>query len=164
MEVPTNTMIIVTPKMNVLQIPILDEYSPLDRPHPVRAPVAATQTTSATSKNLRPDVDPVHSTLSRASSRLAQDQKDDAFHHLHLGDLEPATADESDERHTHSRSATSNGRHRSPAFALHAGFPPNGHIGASTSSAAALAAAAAAAESGSAVSPRKSVNSLTAAH
>ncbi|CAO1620009.1 unnamed protein product [Jaminaea pallidilutea] len=95
MEVPTNTMIIVTPQMNVLQIPILDEYSPVDRPHPSRVPV-------------------VKSGRTQSTTQAANDS---------LGALQ-LNGDGGGEGK--SSLAT---QHRSPAFALHAGFPPNSHIG-----------------------------------
>lgn len=95
MEVPTNTMIIVTPQMNVLQIPILDEYSPLDRPHPSRVPVVKRGRTQSTTQ--------------AANDSLGALQLNGGGGGEGKGLL-----------------AT---QHRSPAFALHAGFPPNSHIG-----------------------------------
>ncbi|PWN29605.1 N-terminal nucleophile aminohydrolase [Jaminaea rosea] len=127
MEVPTNTMIIVTPKMNVLQIPILDEYSPIDRPHPMHVPVRApyASSSSATSTLTRREASLARSQLNAKapSSLLAMDDEVRG----RAMDNEGAEDDEAGHLQQKARGGSTS-THRSPAYALNAGFPPNSHI------------------------------------
>lgn len=158
MEVPTNTMIIVTPKMNVLQIPILDEHSPSDRPHPTRVPVKVATKAFGPSRNAAAAAEPDL----RAPSRLFIDSTRSSD----SGAREEACDDEDSRGHhgaeardsVHFRAAST--RQRSPTFALNAGFPPNGHIGGAGVSAAPVAATSSVVHGGS--SPAK-VSVATAA-
>lgn len=131
MEVPTNTMIIVTPKMNVLQIPILDEYSPLDRPDPSRAPRAKEAARGAP--------EPARGSHLSASDARALNGASITQPSALSEVISPSADAQQDERPAPSAAPLSESSHlkadaqpqpqRSPAFALHAGFPPNGHIG-----------------------------------
>lgn len=125
MEVPTNTMIIITPKMNVLQIPILDEYSPIDRPHPAkRMPSAANGVARVSSggvgdKSRLPVA--VKSSTARTPVRAAGFNIDPATRSRLI-----SLQEQQDNGEGASAAAT---KHRSPDFAISAGFPPNGHVG-----------------------------------
>jgi len=44
MEIPTNTLVCITPKMNVLQLPIVDEYALGKGDHTIRSPTFAIKT------------------------------------------------------------------------------------------------------------------------
>lgn len=136
-------MIIITPKMNVLQIPILDEYSPIDRPHPSRAPRAA----SASNGEGLESSSQYHGQHSKAAHFTSPLQ------HIHVGgynrcrgedarvhDLgaeeedgeeeEEGTGEGSFLEKAQQRNRRREGStQRSPAFALHKGFPPNSHVG-----------------------------------
>jgi hypothetical protein len=143
MEVPTNTMIIITPKMNVLQIPILDEYSPIDRPHPSRAPRAANasktdepdnsfqyQNHQAKAAHFTSPLQQIH--IEGYSRSRGEDVGRSAHvHGLGTGEQdeeekgEGSFLDKAQQRNRRREGSTQ----RSPAFALHKGFPPNSHVG-----------------------------------
>lgn len=142
MEVPTNTMIIITPKMNVLQIPILDEYSPVERPHPAkRVPIADTsRSITPQSGGNHPNKSVNSSTVTAASGRVplrASGFNIDPATRSRLvpqDDLEAASGTSSPGTATSASAAAvaataAAAKHRSPDFAIQAGFPPNGHIG-----------------------------------
>ncbi|CAO1623591.1 unnamed protein product [Sympodiomycopsis kandeliae] len=144
MEVPTNTMIVVTPKMNVLQIPILDEYSPIDRPHPAhRIPKAsaARSSTQNTQKGLPSSLlqtmpnttikpDALDITASSQPSQRAP-LRSSGFNIAPPGSSRMTSARGNEGGSESISPATTNqaAKHRSPDFAISAGFPPNGHVG-----------------------------------
>lgn len=154
MEVPTNTMIIITPKMNVLQIPILDEYSPIDRPHPCKAPRAIpTQPMARASACHLPfsleecahPASPLQHLYLQGDVRLRTSREDgdglggasvrgqgntyDRTSGDHgdgdRGTQEGDFLEKAQQRNRRREGSTQ----RSPAFALHKGFPPNSHVG-----------------------------------
>lgn len=135
MEVPTNTMIVITKKMNVLQIPILDEFSPLDRAAPVRAPRASIPTTGqqapstlktggSSKLQYASEVDP--RSAHPLAHRLGNLSLDSIAVGPRDGSVDSASSRGTDRTAGERSLSPSSSNHRSPAFALHAGFPPNG--------------------------------------